>query len=376
MNILLIEPYDIGSHAVWARGVQQYSAHPVELLTLPGRFWKWRMHGAAVTLAPALLTRERMPDLILATDMLDVTTLLALTRPRTARTPVVTYFHENQLTYPFPPGTKRDLHYGWINYVSALASNAVAFNSAYHRDEFFDELPRLLKHFPDYNNLETIEALRARTTVLHPGLDLSWIDEPDPPGVADDLPPRGSHPPLILWNQRWEYDKGPDTFFWALDRLAERGIPFRLALAGESFRLKPQEFLDARERFRDRIVHFGYAETPRYRALLRRADLVVSTAIHEFFGLAVIEAIAAGCFPVLPKALAYPEYIPPNLHEAVFYTTREALVEKLATYLQDGVPRVGESLRAAMRRFDWRSQRDAYDTFFEQVVAKARASSS
>lgn len=369
MHVLLIEPYDMGSHAVWARGVQRYSAHTVELLTLPGRFWKWRMHGAAVTLAPNILARERMPDLIVATDMLDVTTLLALTRARTAQTPVLTYFHENQLTYPFPPGTKRDLHYGWINYVSALASNAVAFNSAYHRDEFFDELPRLLKHFPDYNNLETIEDVRARSVVLHPGLDLGWIDEPEPPGVADDLPPRGSQPPLILWNQRWEYDKGPETFFWTLDRLAERGVPFRLALAGESFRLKPQEFLDARERFRDRIVHFGYAETARYRALLRRADLVVSTAIHEFFGLAVIEAIAAGCFPVLPKALAYPEYIPPAYSEAVFYSDREALVEKLAAYLQTGVPRVDEPLRRAMRRFDWRTQIQAYDALFERIVA-------
>jgi hypothetical protein len=50
MKILLIEPYHTGSHAAWASGFATHSRHFVSTLTLPGRFWKWRMHGAAVTL--------------------------------------------------------------------------------------------------------------------------------------------------------------------------------------------------------------------------------------------------------------------------------------------------------------------------------------
>lgn len=153
-----------------------------------------------------------------------------------------------------------------------------------------------------------------RTHVLYPGIEMQRLSEEET-DAAGDLPPRGSSPPLILWNQRWEYDKDPETFFAALDRIDDRGIAFRLALAGESFRRQPDEFLAARERFRDRIVHFGYAERRRYHALLQHADLVVSTAKHDFFGIAIVEAVAAGCFPVLPNALAYPEYIPEDSHE-------------------------------------------------------------
>ena len=115
MHIALLEAYDTGSHAAWARGYAAHSAHQISLLTLEGRFWKWRMHGGAVTLARRLRELARQPDLILASDMLDLTTLLSLTRDRTHRTPVALYMHENQLTYPTRPGEKRDLHYGYIN---------------------------------------------------------------------------------------------------------------------------------------------------------------------------------------------------------------------------------------------------------------------
>ena len=51
INILLIEPYYTGSHKNWADELQKYSSHNIKLLTLSGSFWKWRMHGGAITLA-------------------------------------------------------------------------------------------------------------------------------------------------------------------------------------------------------------------------------------------------------------------------------------------------------------------------------------
>ena len=37
--------------------------------------------------------------------------------------------------------------------------------------------------------------------------------------------------------------------------------------------------------------------------------MFVSTATHEFFGLAAAEAIATGLYPLLPERLAYPELL-------------------------------------------------------------------
>jgi len=98
MNILLVEPYYTGSHKSWAQGYQSFSNHNVQIISLPGQFWKWRMHGGAITLAKQFMDMDFSPDLILAMDMLDLTTFLSLTKSRTAQVPNALYFHENQLS--------------------------------------------------------------------------------------------------------------------------------------------------------------------------------------------------------------------------------------------------------------------------------------
>ena len=108
MRILLVEPFHSGSHQQWAEGYQQHSQHEVQLLTLPGKFWKWRMAGGAVELANQFLNLDFRPDLILATDMLDLPTFLSLSRKKSAGIPIAIYFHENQITYPWSP-TDEDL---------------------------------------------------------------------------------------------------------------------------------------------------------------------------------------------------------------------------------------------------------------------------
>lgn len=369
MHVWLVEPYYTGSHRAWADGYRAHSRHRVRLLTLPGRFWKWRMQGGAVTLARRAARLKEPPDLILVSDMLNLPLFLAMGGSRLAEVPVVLYFHENQLTYPLQPGEKRDLHYGFLNWASALRADAVCFNSAYHRDAFLDELPRLLKHFPDYTELWSVEEIQARSRVLPLGLDLARFDELRSESTGNEPKPDARRP-IIVWNHRWEYDKDPATFFRALYALAAEGLDFRLILLGEVFRNRPNEFLEARERLSDRIVHFGYApEAADYGRLLWQADVVVSTAIHEFFGAAVVEACYCDCFPVLPRRLSYPELIPPQHHAACLYDDFEGLLSRLRWALThvDEVRR--SSLALAMAAYDWAAMAPRYDDLLESVAS-------
>jgi glycosyltransferase involved in cell wall biosynthesis len=374
LTVWLLSPYHTGSHRAWAEGYARHSRHHVRLLTMEGRFWKWRMQGGVMELARQIdaALAAGPPDVLLTTDMVNLPALLGLVRHGLPPAlPVLHYMHENQLTYPWAtagpggrPAARPDLTYGMINWLSLLCADGVAFNSAFHRESWFAALPNLLKHFPDYTHLDRIEAVRRRSRVLPVGI--AWPAAPV--GAVQRTADRTGGPPLILWNQRWEYDKRPDRFFALLDRLDAAGVPFRLAVAGENFRNVPQEFVDARERFAARIVHWGYAESlPAYHALLHQADLVISTADHEFFGIAVLEAIAAGAFPLLPRRLSYPELIPADLHPACLYADEDELFEKARVRLlapRPAPPSLQEHIR---RRFVWPAVAPLYDAALANV---------
>lgn len=361
MKIALLAPYCTGSHAAWADGLIRSSRHEITLLPLTGFFWKWRMHGGAVTLARHFMEGDLHPDLLLTTDMLDLTTFLALTRSRTHATPVALYMHENQLTYPVPAGEKRDLHYGFINYATMMAADRVFFNSAFHLESFFDELPRLLKHFPDYNELNSIARLREKSVVLPLGVDLKRYDRFRPAESRIG-------PALILWNHRWEYDKNPSEFFRALYQLADEGVDFQVALAGENYRQAPAEFETARERLGSRVVHYGFAESfEEYARLLWRADILPVTSHHDFFGVSVVEAIYCDTFPLLPKRLTYSDFIPAEWREECLYQDYDELLAQLRRCLTEIDRCRQETPRESVATYDWSIMAGEYDERLQAV---------
>ncbi|MCK4622082.1 MAG: DUF3524 domain-containing protein [Desulfuromonadales bacterium] len=369
MEIVLLEPFLVGSHAAWAREYATHSRHQVKILGLNGQYWKWRMHGGAVTLAREFLAADDRPDLLLATDMLDLTTFLALTRKVTADIPTALYFHENQLTYPWSPtdadpAQHRDAHYCFINYSSALTADAVLFNSAYHRRDFLAELPGFLASFPDHTESETVQQIAEKSRTLHLGLNLWQFDALRP------APESASHrPPLLLWNHRWEYDKNPEEFFRALFVLQEQGVAFELAVLGESYRKQPAVFAEACERLDSRIVHWGYAESfTDYAAWLWRADILPVTSIHDFFGVSVIQAIYCNCHPLLPKRLAYPEHLSEEQHERYFYTDFDDLVVRLTQLCRDVEVLRSEKVQSLVAGYDWGVMTEVYDELFAGMV--------
>lgn len=195
MRVLLVEPYYDGSHRAWADGYAASSRHEVRVVGHSGSWWKWRMRGAAVTLAASLegLGTWR-PDVVMVSDMIDLAHFRLFARPHIGDRPVALYFHESQFTYPQRPGDVPDQSYALTNWVSALAADGVVFNSDYHREVFFSSLPGFLRQFPDQHHTGRISALEARADVLPVGVNLSWVDDRE-----------SSNPTKrILWNHRWE----------------------------------------------------------------------------------------------------------------------------------------------------------------------------
>jgi len=302
MKVLALEPYHGGSHKAFLEGWAAHSQHAFTVLGLPAFKWKWRMRHAPITFADQVAERAAAGeewDALFCSDMLNLPEFLGLAPEPVRRLPAVAYFHENQLTYPYQHEDERDYQYCFSNMATALAAAEIWFNSAFHRDAFLGAIPAFLEKMPDHQPWDMVDRIRAKSAVHPPGID--------------ELPARAGRQPgplRLLWAARWEFDKDPDTFFDAVRMLDGRGVEFRLSVIGEQFRDAPPCFAQAEREFADRIDRWGYQERREdYEAALAEADVAVSTARHEFFGIGMVEAVAAGCYPVVPRRLAYPEVL-------------------------------------------------------------------
>lgn len=313
MRILLLSAYDAASHQYWRDGLME--AEPEAewtILTLPPRFFAWRIGGNALSFGVG--EREKMSqnyDLIIATSLTDIATIKGL-HPHLAATRTIVYFHENQFAYPDNDGQSQPqnlVEAQMRSIYSALAADTVLFNSEYNRRTFLDGAAALLTKLPDHVPAGVCASIEAKSKVL-----------PVPLHKDAFAPPiREPNQPLtIVWNHRWEFDKGPDRLLLVLRELKKAGLDFRIHVLGQQFRQQPEAFAQIKAEFAAHIGRWGFIKSKEeYREVLRRSHIVLSTALHDFQGLAMQEAMATGCAPIAPDRLAYPEYIPAeNLAES------------------------------------------------------------
>ena len=319
------------------------------------------MRGAALYLAKKVKNAAEYDGLI-TSSLMSLSDLKALWGPDCPR--ALVYFHENQLSYPLPPGETMDYQFGFTDVTTGLVADRVLFNSQTHMDAFFGSLPGFMKMMPEYRPHWVGDQIRAKAAVLYPGCNF-------PAGPAELKAWDLSKPPLIIWNHRWEFDKSPETFFAALESVLSAGFEFRLALLGENFQVVPKPFLTAREKFGERIGQYGYeVSKKKYQDWLKQGVIVVSTAIQENFGISIVEAIRNGCYPLLPNSLSYPELIPEGHHTDCLYNSQEELVEKLSRILATPgkyVEKRGE-LASHMEKYSWEVVIDKYDKEIEELV--------
>ncbi|MEO0495117.1 MAG: DUF3524 domain-containing protein, partial [Actinomycetota bacterium] len=342
-RVLLVEPFLGGSHRAWAEGWAAHSDHDIEILGLPGRHWRWRMRGGAVSLARTLTNAPRPAvDVVVASNMLDLATFRGMVALPGAIW--VQYLHENQLSYPRRPGEALDAGLAWMQWRSLIVADEVWCNSAFQRDEVLAGLDDLLTSVPDHDHTPERAALPAKLRVEHPGVAI----RPTPMRTA------GEQRPLVLSNQRWHHDKDVGAVVRAVRRLLDRGLNVELACIGDHVGGEAASIDPLLDRLGDRVVARGFVDRPAYEALLDRADVVVSAARGENFGIAVVEAIAAGAWPVLPDRLAYPEVVPSEHHAACLYS-EGGLGARLATTVSAvaGGAVAPPGLATAMAAHDW-----------------------
>jgi glycosyltransferase involved in cell wall biosynthesis len=188
-----------------------------------------------------------------------------------------------------------------------LTADLAIFNSKWNLDSLINGIEILLEKSWDTSMTDIGERIRENSTV-------AWVPVELPPEelrVLHNSDNGGrSGPTTVVWPHRWEHDKGPDRLL-ELAREHSEHLNLRWIILGEQFETEHEAMAQFRNEFAERIDHMGYIESKgEYWQWLNKADWVLSTAEHEFFGIAVVEALFAGCLPWLPDKLSYRELLP------------------------------------------------------------------
>ena len=363
MRVAIIEPWFGESHATHFSGVAKHTVHDASLTTLPARKWRWRMRTGAYHLSKPLTHLEGRQDVLLVSDYVNLPVLKCFA-PHLAGVPTAVYFLENQLTYPKGTRHTADFEFMAINVLTCLAAEQSVFCSKRQQDDMMAAIPTFLKHDAEADPDDIVRRIAAKSRIIPIGVDLERFDR-----ARKSRTDRTGRPLRIVWPHRFEHDKNPDDFYEVVKTLDDEGLPFELSVIGLSYRDLPQSLQEMRERLSHRIVDWGFLKGDAYPNALAASDLVLSTAWQETQGLAVIEAIRAGCDPLLPDRLSYPEVLGPVLSEKHLYRCKGDLRRRLRWMM-----RHPERVRAtsnhwrAMERFGWSVVGPQFDQLFEDLT--------
>lgn len=353
MNILLLEPYYGGSHKYFIDQLSSHlesEGHNVTLISLAPRHWRSRLQLGHLSLIQKLKEsmKEVEPrfDLILLNSLMDCATFKSLLPPSFSHTPLWIYFHENQMGYPLDkdsPTFKRDediqkhiIPSFHLNQV--LCGDKLIFNSNFTRENTFNCLSDFINSRSENTSFLNLDRLKENSLVIPVGTS---------PSPLKQQTAWVSRPKRILWNHRWEYDKGPQEFFSLFEVLIREDPTLSLSLLGENNRDKSGIFSLFKSRYHNNIHHFGFIESKdQYWKELDLCRVLPVTSIHDFLGLSLLEAIEAGVIPLLPDRLVYPELIPSELHSKLIYQEFEELKDKTLSLLNSGLsPKEWEHLK-------------------------------
>jgi glycosyltransferase involved in cell wall biosynthesis len=320
---LLLSPYHSRSQEQWAGqltgGIREIGGLPISwrILALPPRHFALRLRGAPLSLWDELRNADiPAPDFIIATSTVDLAALLGCA-PELRRIPSLLYFHENQFAYPQGEGRSREYRRDFqiSQLYSALTADRLAFNSRWNRDSFLAGVSALLNSLPEPMSPNILAHLEAKSQVIYVPVESPHRDLPAAAwgfGGAED---GKKNVPHFIWPHRWEYDKGPEVLLEFCRILGQERRDFRISLLGQRFRSIPQAMRLILREFSQQILRREpIADRGEYLDYLCASAghppaWVISTADHEFFGIAVAEGVLAGLKPLVPDGLSYRELI-------------------------------------------------------------------
>ena len=183
--------------------------------------------------------------------------------------------------------------------------------------------------------------------------------------------------PLVVFAGRLEWEKGVHTLIEAMPRLRRRHRGLRLVVAGQGSKAAELAQLARRKRVAGSVTFTGFLDGGQVAGLLAAADVAVVPSRYEPFGLAALEAAAAGAPMVAGDTGGLREFVRPGVTGLLFEPGDAAgLADAVSTLLRDQVlvRRVVRAAREALRRdHTWASVAERTVAVYERAEREERA---
>ncbi len=206
----------------------------------------------------------------------------------------------------------------------------------------------------------------------------AYIDLPAPASFAKRFPATAGRR-IVVFLGRLHYKKQPDVAVRAFHEACRDAPDTCLVLAGPSSPdyLRYLQRLANDLRIEDRVIFTGILRGPAVQEAYRSAALFVLPSLQENFGIAVAEAMAAGC----PVVVSDQVDLSPDIRQAeaglVATPTVEAVAGAVALLLRDEPlrRRMGENgRRLVLERFTWEKVAPDFVQVYEDILSGRRLS--
>jgi glycosyltransferase involved in cell wall biosynthesis len=181
----------------------------------------------------------------------------------------------------------------------------------------------------------------------------------------------------VIFIGRLIEEKGVGRLLGAIARLSE-GLPeIQCVIVGDG---PERARLEAQARalgLAGRVSFLGRVEDSRVASLLRASRILVLPSIREGYGIAVVEAQAAGVVPIVVRSplSAAPEQVEDGRDGLVCEATEVGIAEAIAALLRDPtrLRRMALEARRSGAARDWDRRAEAIESVYLDVIAARRA---
>jgi glycosyltransferase involved in cell wall biosynthesis len=217
----------------------------------------------------------------------------------------------------------------------------------------------------DASEAEAVQelGLTPPTYVVPNGIDMSRFRELPRRGAMRESLGMANGDVLILWLARLHPGKRPRLAVEAFGQVAARYGTAHLVFAGPDEAGMQSNLMDLAQRYQcaDRVHFAGFLDRDEVRQALADADLFLMTSESENFGVAAVEAMAAGLPVVITDEIGLARFVADADGGRVVTSDPEKVADGLASLLQQP-----EMLREIGRQ----AQKAAVASFDLEVVAR------